>query len=469
MGARVVLFELNEVPLRVIDDFVRARPASALARALPLMRQYETLAEEPRTLSPWITWPSVHRGVSSAVHGIFHLGQATDEADAAAPPVWKLLAERGVAVGVFGSLHSHPMPADLSGYAFFVPDTFAADSDVFPEDLEPFQRFNLRMARESAKNVSARVPWGDALSLLARLPGMGLKPATALSLAGQLASERARPWTRVRRRTSQTEIAFDLFMRQLERTRPGFATFFTNHVASSMHRYWAAAYPGDYEESGYDEEWRARYRGEIAHCMARFDRMLFRLLDHVSRDKDCTLVVASSMGQAATVAQPVTTQVEVRDAARLMSALGLPDGAWRREPAMLPQLNVFVEAPHRERVRAALRSLRVDSRPLAWDERSSGFFSLDFGHANLVERPGLVTLGGAPVQRLDDVGLTNLVLDDATGTSAYHVPQGSLLVLDPKAIARSPRRAQVSALDVAPWILSRFGIAPTHLGRAAAL
>lgn len=64
-------------------------------------------------------------------------------------------------------------------------------------------------------------------------------------LGWQVVSERVRQARNVRRRTYQSVLAFDIFMKQLESTRPGFATFFTNHVASSMHRYWAAAFPGD--------------------------------------------------------------------------------------------------------------------------------------------------------------------------------------------------------------------------------
>jgi predicted component of type VI protein secretion system len=42
------------------------------------------------------------------------------------------------------------------------------------------------------------------------------------------------------------EYHFDIFMNQLERTKPGFTTFFTNQVASSMHRFWAASFPEEY-------------------------------------------------------------------------------------------------------------------------------------------------------------------------------------------------------------------------------
>jgi hypothetical protein len=63
------------------------------------------------------------------------------------------------------------------------------------------------MARKSARNVSRRIPWARALRFLAAAPALGLKPRTAADLARQLASERRRPWQRVRWRTYQTVLA----------------------------------------------------------------------------------------------------------------------------------------------------------------------------------------------------------------------------------------------------------------------
>ena len=67
-------------------------------------------------------------------------------------------------------------------------------------------------------------------------------------------------------------LAFDVFMKQLKSSKPQFATFFTNHVASSMHRYWAATYPGDYENFNIEKEWVETYKNEINFTMDIFDR-----------------------------------------------------------------------------------------------------------------------------------------------------------------------------------------------------
>ena len=73
-------------------------------------------------------------------------------------------------VGLFGSLHSYPLPEDVRDYAFYVPDVFAAGDECFPEGVEDFQSFNLAMSRRSALNVAQGVPWREALRFLASAP-----------------------------------------------------------------------------------------------------------------------------------------------------------------------------------------------------------------------------------------------------------------------------------------------------------
>lgn len=81
MGKSIILFELNEVPYRIVDEFCSWRPRSTLARCLPLCRQYESYAEDRSSLSPWKTWPSLHRGVNDEKHMIQDFGQDLTDVD----------------------------------------------------------------------------------------------------------------------------------------------------------------------------------------------------------------------------------------------------------------------------------------------------------------------------------------------------------------------------------------------------
>ena len=123
------------------------------------------------------------------------------------------------------------------------------------------------MARQSARNVSTSIDWQTAVQFLASARSLGMRASTAIEIGKQLIAERFESWKRVRRRTYQPVIAFDLYLKQLEKTRPDFSNFFSNHVASAMHRYWAATFPDEYESFEMGDDWVARYRGEIEFSM----------------------------------------------------------------------------------------------------------------------------------------------------------------------------------------------------------
>lgn len=459
----IVLFELNEVPLRIIDQFCDWAPQSTLARILPRAGVFETISEDCVRLSPWVTWPSLYRGVNDEVHLVEHFGQDLTSADEEYPPLWKLLSKSGISTGVFGTLHTYPLPKDVASYAFYVPDTFAAGSECFPEKLGLFQDFNLSMARESPRNVAGGVQWKKALDMLRALPELGIRVPTLAQVGGQLASEAFAPWKKVRRRTFQPVLAFDIFMSELERTKPRFSTFFTNHVASSMHRYWAAAFPGDYrpEEYEFEDSWRNMYGGEIAYTMKKFDEMLTRLVEFADRNPNWLIVIATSMGQAATQARPLETQLYITDVSKFMSALGVERNAWSERPAMAPRVSVFVEPDRQQRLRDALASLRINGTLIEWHEKERGFFNIRLGQENLDESTlEIFALGKR--HSLQELGLANVEIQDKSNTTAYHITSGSLIVYDPRKQAghNSAGRPQVSALDIAPTILYQFGMKP---------
>jgi hypothetical protein len=114
---------------------------------------------------------------------------------------------------------------------------------------------------------------------------LGIQPSTLSDLAKQAVEEKIAPWKKIRRRTYQAVLGFDVFMKLLSETKPQFCTFFTNHVASSMHRYWAAKFPDDYPEYGFDQRWRRTYGNEIDFTMRKVDKFLERLAHFVDSNK----------------------------------------------------------------------------------------------------------------------------------------------------------------------------------------
>lgn len=457
MQKKVIFFELNEVPWRVVEDFVRDYPDSSIARLLPKMTKFRTFAED-RNLNPWVTWPTVHRGVPDRVHAISDFGQDLREVDEEYPAVWDLLVRNGISTGIFGSFHTYPLPTSISNYKFYVPDVFAAGSECFPKKFSAFQEFNLAMSRASGRSVQTGMPLGPTAKLLWSLPSLGLKPRTAMDLAGQLVDERLEHWKRTRRRTYQVVLAFDLFMKAVSKEKPQFATFFTNHVASSMHRYWAARYPQDYKKFGYSDEWKSRYSHEIEWTMGKFDEMLGRLAAFVSANPDYALWILSSMGQAATTADNETmAQVYLTDLEKFMAKFGFAPNEFERRPTMLPRLTVRIPEERVVEFENATSAITVGGRSRVKCEH--------LGHGVFAIKPPIIrdrsidfcTLDGEQLP-LRVLGFEFVEIDDQSGQTAYHIPEGMMLTWDPSNPATDGVVRDMATIDVAPMILDNFGI-----------
>ena len=463
MGRKIIFFELNEVPLKIFDHYVKLFPDSHLNKVINQSKRFETYTEDKGHLSPWVTWPTLHRGVTNENHFISDFGQNTAQVDKEFPPVWQILANNGIKTGVCSSLHTYPLPDTLNNYTFFIPDPFAETPDTHPKSIEPFQKFSLSMSRKSARNVDTSIPMKEALGLAFKLPGLGVKMGTMTDLASQMVGERLKKWKVVRRRTYQSVLSFDVFMKQLNKTKPDFSSFFTNHVASSLHRYWAASFPKEYENLEVSDEWIRTFSEEIIFTMNKADAMVGRLIHFCKQNKDYDLWIVSSMGQEATQANSLETQLYVKHADQFMKAMGVNSGEWSEKPCMLPQFNVAVDDSKADIMEASAQSLQVAGEPIQY-RRAENFFSFDFGHANL-KNDCMVSINGQSIQ-LTASGLENVEIQDKSGTTAYHIPQGSFFIYNPEKDFSNIDQTQVSTLDIAPGILHNFGIqAPDYMSK----
>ncbi|MEO1051787.1 MAG: hypothetical protein AAFX87_14250 [Bacteroidota bacterium] len=452
---KILLFELNEVPFRVIDHYCEQFPSSNLARIINRSYQYETLTEDEGHLHPWTTWPTLHRGISNKVHKIKDFGEDLSKLNKTHPPLWQLLRDQGISVGVYGSMHSYPLPKDANDYDFYVPDPFAQTSDCVPKSIEPFQAFNLSMARRSGRNIDSGIDYKSAVKLATKLPGLGIKLKTATSVASQLVQERVSPWKTTRRRTYQSVLAFDVFMKLLKKHKPQFVTYLSNHVAATMHRYWAATFPDDYEKNNLSNEWLQTYAGEIDFAMNKFDEFLGELIPFIDNNPDYMLVVASSMGQEATSAELIKTELALKNFNKFFSKLELSNEDWEQMPAMHPQYNVKVNKDKVHLLVQNLNKLNIKGEPLSFRQKDEVFFSIDFGHVDMEENGVLYENQSVS---LEDFGLHNEHVDEEAAGTAYHIPEGSMIIYDPKDGANKQREFRINTTRFAPSILENFEI-----------
>ncbi|MEM8751213.1 MAG: hypothetical protein AAGF28_13010 [Pseudomonadota bacterium] len=463
---KTIFYELNEVPRRIFKLYADAAPGSSFGKLNRFGKLFETVTQDVGHLSPWITWPSLHRGVSNFEHKISDLGQDLTHVDKDFPPVWDLLAKQGVKVGMFGSLQSYPLPKNLDNYEFYVPDTFAAGPECFPKTLSEFQKFNLGMVSANGRNVSTGLPLKDAARFLMAAPGLGLRARTVGKIANQLVAERLDKKRVVRRRTSQVQIAFDFFLKELMSKQPDVSFFFTNHVASSMHRYWPSIFPKDYPEGKFDAAWLTDWKNEIPYAVHQANDQLAELIRFVDNHPGYRLVVLSSMGQAAVAdVEPISNQVLITDLEKLLSSVGMPRDEWEPRLTMAPLVVVNLKSAEGEEKLRKVEGFKINGSGIVCEFLGQGDVRLDI-QINNVDEVHVTDATGASLNAAD-IGVEKIDLQDASGSYAYHIPEGILIQYDGMGDGvgnESGDWRQISALDVAPSILNNFDIAaPSHM------
>lgn len=455
---KIILFELNEVPTRIFDYYISIRPNSWIAKNFSKFKKYKTFTENKGHLSPWNTWPTLHRGVPSDKHFIADFGQDLSEIDKEFPPIWKILSDNKIKTGIFGSLHSYPLPDNTKdSYAFFVPDVFAPNHECFPNYVESFQEINLKLSRKSARNVDSKIPFKDAFNLLFKINHLGFNPSTILDTGQQLLKEKFDSSKIVRRRTYQTILSFDVFYKLLVDKKPDFVTFFTNHVASSMHRYWAALFPKEYMDLKYDMKWVETYSNEILFTMDKTDVMLNKIANFIDKNRDYKLLITSSMGQEAVECEPIETQLYIKNAHKFLEKVSGAKNTddYEITPAMVPQFNFRVKNNLEKMVRNNLSKLSINEKTIHFRVNDSNFFSVDFGHANL--KNIVVHLNGVQ-HSIEEFGLENVEIQDKSSSTAYHIPQGHLFSYHPTNKETDYHRTQLPTCDILPILLNNFNI-----------
>jgi len=420
----LLLLEINEVPWRLVDRFKADSRYPALGRFFRESRTLTNVAVDTGELSPWITWPTFHRGMPKEEHGIRYLGQ--DPASFLGTPIWEEYRNRGYSIGVLGSMQSWP-PIMPGPGGFYLPDTFAHDSSCIPESLEPVQRFNLQQTASNGRVVNRSLELSrNTVSLVKQLARLGLRPSTIVSAGAQILGERFDE-TRVSRRPIFQGILFwEVFRKLFDCNRPpAFTSFFTNHVAGIMHRYWRDVFPEDFA----DDEVRQRpYLSTMEFAIKVVDRILSEVMDYCKRNPELIVVFATSMGQSA-IHRDYHEGIEMAltDVSKLIERLGFEPDCCRQLLAMVPQVAVEIEDARlrKELVRSLASCKSVSGAPLFRVDVIGNSLSITLIVPKRKEIDAGFFITGESPRSWKEAGISVYNIDAGTG---YHVPEGAMTI-----------------------------------------
>jgi len=191
VNKKVIVFEINEVPNKVIDTYVSENPSSNWAALTKQSARFIAATPDTIQLHPKLSWQTFHRGVPDVEHGFIEYNQTEAEGKGTFPPLWDLIRDAGKTIGCGASIGSYPMPEDQNNVAFYLTDPFAPTFETVPSYLSAFQRLNNLAVQRSGRNVRrGGFGLGEVASLLINLPRLGISPSTIMKTVKQLISER---------------------------------------------------------------------------------------------------------------------------------------------------------------------------------------------------------------------------------------------------------------------------------------
>jgi hypothetical protein len=462
----VIVYELNEVPWTIVDHYVAKHPNSNFAALTADGQSLTTVHGGDFHLTPWRTWPSLHNSIYD--HNSFDLGQ--DPATFRGEPIWDVAERAGLSVGIFGPMQSWPARRFAHG-GFYVPDTFSQDSKTFPPSIEKFQEFNLAMTRKMGFDANValnpRMLVGAGVDMLRQ----GLTAGSAATMARHLIRERKDSRYKAFRAGLQVLPGFDLYWKLHQKHRPRLSMFFTNHVASMMHRFWGDTMPGytDLYEYAPDEV----FGSFIMASMDLADRQLGRIRKFLAGNPQTMLVVAASMGQGPVEARFGETNMFILDdREKFASLLGVNPVEWGL--TMYPMLSaVFADEADARNAVAPIESVvaedfgpmfehvRLEGKTVTFQSRG---YDYAVGHAGKdpdMSTPMTFTPAGGQQATAtpEKLGFTIRTRTGGDNTG-YHIPQGMMLAYGAGIVTDTSRR-EVDVLDVAPSLLTNvLGVEP---------
>lgn len=463
-GRPILLLEINEIPWRLLDHYLAREGFPNLRRFMAGSQTYTTVAVDSGELSPWVTWPTLHRGMRNDDHGILNLGQ--DPMTFKGVPIWEEFRGHGRSIGICGSMQSWP-PSDPGEGGFYIPDTFAHDARCIPAYIEPIQRFNLNQVRRNGRVVRRQSVFNlETLGLLFSLPKLGIGLATLRETAKQLVGERLDRTKVARRPVFQSMLFWDIFKARFHAENPpAFATFFTNHIAGLMHRYWSHVFPQDFGDK-YAATPKV-HSATMDYGMLFLDRILGDALAFRERNPDLILVFATSMGQAAVHRDGHEGfAASIPEVGTLMSLIGLRAEEYKSLLAMVPQVAVEIpDGSSRARVRDFLEAcIGQGGSPLFSVQENGGTLSITFKTPKLADiRAGGFHAPSSEKGRMrrvtwDEAGV---VMNETEAGTAYHIPEGILAVCgsDPET---SDARTRIPADQVKGMLMALGGLASSE-------
>ena len=191
-----------------------------------------------------------------------------------------------------------------------------------------------------------------------------------------------------------------------------------------MHRYWEAAFPKDYDLQTQSKKWIKRYKHEIDFAMQSTEKIIRDLLNYSKTRPNCEIWICTSMGQGPIQNyESISSQLILNDKDKFFGYFNLDSKKFNIKPTMMPRFTFESnDKSNIELLKKKLNNLKLNGKNI--QQMSVGkTLTIKLEHINT--EPDF-KYNGFSIKDL--LGMKMIEIEDNSGSSAYHVPEGCLFI-----------------------------------------
>ena len=237
---------------------------------------------------------------------------------------------------------------------FFLPDTFAPKPNAYPKELYFLQELNLYLIDIS--NGKKKISLIKLIKLFKKIllsREIGLK--TIIILIFHYIKEKINRKNITRRSIYQSILTFDSFLKNLKKYKPVYSSYFTNHLAGMMHRYWKDLFPETFNDLNYKPS--EFNKNSIIIAMKEADKQVGALLQY-AETSNSDLLIISGMGQGSRERESYIGELQFVDFEKFKQIIfGRKIDNLNILPAMLP--DICISFDNSERLNYFLKKIEL--------------------------------------------------------------------------------------------------------------
>lgn len=286
---KIFIFELNEISPLILNKYIKRYPNSSISKFAKKSQKLITIADDikEKDLYPAQSWASINSGKPFKRHKVKWYNDTKKNCS----QIWDDLSINN-SIGIVNVLHSSNYK-NFRFFNYFISDPYKKFEKTIPSSLLGFKKFINSQTFKSNRISKFQITFKEIKYIFSFFLKIRLRTyLRILKILFEIKFKKKKE----RLRNVDFLLHFDIFLWSVKNKSSDINVFFTNHIASQIHRYLGALLPSKNIKSYFGNNWIRKNSDEVFYSMRLFDKNFYELENDLIKKND-VVVFVSSMGQ----------------------------------------------------------------------------------------------------------------------------------------------------------------------------